>query len=62
MIYPGPELIEIMIDLLKRHKITKQKIFDLQLVATMLSNGVNQIYTYNKKDFLKFKEIKVFNP
>lgn len=62
MIYPGPEIIEIMIDLLKRHKITKQKIFDLQLVATMLSNGVNQIYTYNKKDFLKFKEIKVFNP
>lgn len=37
-IYQGPEVIEIMINLLKKYKFAKQKVFDLQLVATMLSN------------------------
>lgn len=61
-IYPGPEIFERMIDLLKKYKITKQKIFDLQLVATMLCNDITQIYTHNKSDFLKFKEITVLSP
>ncbi|MGA1874777.1 MAG: type II toxin-antitoxin system VapC family toxin [bacterium] len=61
-IYPGPEVVEIMIDLLKKYKITKQKIFDLQLVATMLSNNINHIYTYNSKDFSMFKEITTLSP
>lgn len=61
-IYPGPEVIETMINLLKKYKVTKQKIFDLQLVATMLSNNVTQIYTYNKGDFSKFEEITVLSP
>jgi predicted nucleic acid-binding protein len=61
-IYPGPEVIETMINLLKKYKLTKQKIFDLQLVATILSNNVTQIYTYNKGDFSKFKEITVLSP
>jgi hypothetical protein len=41
---------------------TKQEIFDLQLVATMLSNNVSRLYTYNKDDFIKFKEIEVLTP
>ena len=61
-IYPGPEIIDRIIDLLKRHEITKQEIFDLQLVATMLSNNVTRLYTYNQEDFYKFKEIEVLSP
>ncbi len=48
--------MEKVLDLLKRYKITRQEIFDLQLVATMLFNNVTNIYTYNKPDFSKFKK------
>jgi len=61
-IYPGPELIERMLSLLKQYKIARQDIFDLQLVATMLSNNIARIYTYNQADFVKFKEIEVLTP
>ena len=29
----------------------RKRIFDVQLVATMLANGVKRIYTFNVKDF-----------
>jgi len=61
-IHPGPEIIEKTLDLLKQHEITKQKIFDLQLVATMLANNVTHLYTYNHDDFSKFKEIEILIP
>jgi len=61
-IYPGPNIVKIILDLLKRYEVTRQEIFDLQLVATMLSNNVTRLYTYNQADFLKFKEIEVLSP
>ena len=61
-IYPGSDVIEKTLDLLKRYEVTRQEIFDLQLVATMLSNNVTRLYTYNKDDFVKFKEIEVLSP
>jgi hypothetical protein len=61
-IYPSPEVMKKILSLLKRYEITKQEIFDLYLVATMLSNNVNQIYTFNQEDFLKYTEIKVLSP
>ncbi len=61
-IYPGSGVMEKTLDLLKRYNITKQTIFDLQLVATMLSNNVTNIYTLNQADFSKFIEIEVLTP
>jgi hypothetical protein len=31
--------------------VTGGRVFDLQLAATMLGNGVGRIYTYNTSDF-----------
>jgi predicted nucleic acid-binding protein len=39
--------------------VKQMEIFDLQLVATMISNQVKQIYTVNRDDFVKFTEIEV---
>ena len=36
--------------------------FDLQIVATMLGNGVGRIYTFDRKGFEPFAEIKVEIP
>ena len=61
-IYPGGEVIREILELLKRYKVTRQEIFDLQLVATMLLNDVRRIYTYNSDDFDKYEEIEVLKP
>jgi toxin-antitoxin system PIN domain toxin len=61
-IFPGPDVIEKTLDLLKRYNTTKQGIFDLHLVATMLSNNVTRLYTYNQDHFAKFNEIQPLTP
>lgn len=61
-IYPTKDSLKMMMDLAEKHKVKKQEIFDIQLAATMLSNNVTKIYTYNTKHFSKFKEIKVLTP
>ena len=61
-LYPGPDTMEIMLDFLRRYEIKKQEIFDLHLVAAMLSNSIKRIYTFNRGDFEKFKEIEALEP
>jgi hypothetical protein len=58
-IHPKEDVLAITLDLLKRYPVKQMEIFDLQLVATMISNQVKQIYTVNRDDFVKFTEIEV---
>ena len=48
--------------LLKKYKLTSDRIFDMYLVATMISNGISTIATENERDFVLYKEIRVINP
>lgn len=48
--------------LLRRYKVTRQNVFDLQLVATMLANNITRVYTFDRSDFLQFSEIEVLSP
>ena len=61
-IFPGPQVIAKTLDLLKQYSTTRQAIFDLHLVATMLSNNVTRLYTYNRDHFTKFNEIQLLTP
>jgi predicted nucleic acid-binding protein len=54
--------VEGWLDLLRRHPVTGSDVFDLQIVATMLANGVQRIYTFNTDDFEKFQELAVVTP
>jgi predicted nucleic acid-binding protein len=56
------DVVARWVALAARRPITRGKIFDLQLVATMLSNGVTRIYTFNRRDFEVFDEIVVLTP
>ncbi|MFH1147138.1 MAG: hypothetical protein V1736_05455 [Pseudomonadota bacterium] len=60
--YPESDVVDIMLDLLRRYDIRKQEIFDTQLVAAMLSNNITRIYTFNRNHFSKFSEIEVLEP
>jgi predicted nucleic acid-binding protein len=61
-IYPQENILENMIALSKRYEIKRQEVFDLQLVAIMLSNNISRIYTYDQGHFSKFKELEVLTP
>ena len=61
-IFPRTDIVENVLELLKRYQVTRQGIFDLQLLATMVSNRVTLIYTYNQVHFSRFKEITVVTP
>ncbi len=37
-------------------------LIDIQLVATMLGNGITRIYTFNRNDFAPFAELEVLAP
>ena len=49
-------------ELAETHRVRVADIFDLQLVATMLENGVRRIYTYNRSDFQLFNELEIVTP
>jgi predicted nucleic acid-binding protein len=53
---------KLWLDLLRRHPVKGQKIFDLQIVAAMLASGIQRIYTYNTGDFEAFSELTVLAP
>lgn len=62
-VLPVPvDVVDRWTDLVRRHPVTGRKIFDVQLVATMLGNGVKKIYTFNVTDFEPFADIEVLVP
>jgi predicted nucleic acid-binding protein len=55
-IVPDAEL-DILLPLLTKYQVKKQKIHDANLVATMLQAQIENIYTFNLKDFKVFDAI-----
>jgi predicted nucleic acid-binding protein len=63
MIYPIPGTWPLILEsLLKQRPVSGLDIHDLHLAATMLSNGVKRIYTFNTKDFEPLADIEVLTP
>jgi len=56
------QTVEGWIELARRRTVKGGEIFDLQIVATMKSNGILRIYTFNKSDFEVFAELEVVTP
>lgn len=61
VISPNETTFYTALELIKKHKLEGNRIFDAYLVATALSNGINMIATDNIRDFKKYEEIKVYN-
>ena len=56
------DMVDRWIALMHQHPVTGGGVFDVQLAATMLGNGVRKIYTLNASDFRPFDEIEVLTP
>jgi predicted nucleic acid-binding protein len=66
---PGLELLPVPTDtvarwiaLVRRRPVVGGDLFDIQLIATMLGNGITRIYTFNRDDFVPFSELEVITP
>ncbi|MBI3782852.1 MAG: PIN domain-containing protein [Deltaproteobacteria bacterium] len=57
-----PDVVSRLMQLLRDHPVVGRKVFDVQLAATMLGNGVRRIYTYNTQDFAPFADLTVLTP
>lgn len=62
VIYPNEDTIWIYRELLTKYSLEGNRVFDVYLAATALSNGITEIATDNDKHFRVFEEIKVINP
>lgn len=54
--------ISYLKDLTVKHQIIKQNIHDTNIVATMMDNDIDHLFTFNTKDFIKYNEIKLIVP
>lgn len=67
IIYPNLSTNKVMIELLRNNEqsaksqIKDGQIFDVYLVATMLSSNISHIITANTKDFERFDSISVLD-
>jgi predicted nucleic acid-binding protein len=62
-VLPSPaRTVTLLMELLRRNPVTAGEVFDLQIVATMLANNVQRIYTFNAGDFQVFSELTVVVP
>ncbi|MDP4011329.1 MAG: hypothetical protein Q8P72_03830, partial [Candidatus Roizmanbacteria bacterium] len=59
LLTPTTKTSKILEKLTKSYNIKGVRIFDAQLVALMIENDIQRIYTANTKDFLCYKEIQV---
>lgn len=55
-------VVEKALELCQKYEVTKQKFFDMQLVALMVLESIPVIITENIRDFNGIKEIKAINP
>ena len=62
-VLPVPaHVVDVWMNLVRRHPVTGADVFDLQIVATMLANDLQRIYTFNTRDFEMIGEIAVVRP
>lgn len=61
VIYPNIDSLNKLLLLIDKYKLRGARIFDAYLVATCISNGITNILTVNKADFVNFSEIKVID-
>jgi uncharacterized protein len=62
-VLPSPaRVVTALMELLRRHPVTGAEVFDLQIVATMQTNNVQRIYTFNAGDFEVFSDLIVIVP
>jgi toxin-antitoxin system PIN domain toxin len=56
------DVVSRWVKLIRIHQVRGSAVFDTQLAATMLANGVRKIYTFDRAHFEHFSEIEIVTP
>lgn len=59
ILYPDDKSQKIFYELLEKYNPKGNRVFDIEIVSIMLSNGITKIATVNKSDFETITEIEV---
>jgi uncharacterized protein len=63
LVLPTPaDIVPRWLAMLRKYAVVRGAIFDVQLAATMLANGVSRIYTFDRLHFERFDELEVLTP
>lgn len=62
VIHPNGETLATFREMVQKYGEGGNKVFDLYLASTALTNGVKEIATDNVKHFSVFEEMRVVNP
>lgn len=57
--YPSKDSLAIFLELTERYKPIGLKVHDFEIISIGLAAGINNIATFNKKDFKAVKEISL---
>ncbi len=62
VICPTLETQDLALELIQKYRVTGTEIFDAYLVATAISNEIDEIATDNLQHLEKYQEIRIVNP
>ena len=62
ILYSSNHSFEIFRELLLKYKPVGNRIHDIEIISISLSNDINEIASYNEKDFREISEIKTVIP
>jgi predicted nucleic acid-binding protein len=60
VLYDNDSSISRLDEIALKYQIKKQDIHDANIVATMVTNEIKEIFSFNRKDFIAYEEIKLF--
>ena len=55
------EVTGILVELIKTHDIQGKKIHDANIIATMMVNLIETLFTFNTDDFKRFKNVELIS-
>lgn len=60
ILYPSEKSFWVFIGLLQKYQPIGLQIHDYEIISIGIANKINTIATFNKKDFKKIKEVKLY--
>jgi len=62
LLYESEASIRKLVEIGKLHSVKGKQIHDTNIAATMLTNGITRLLTFNPDDFKRFVEIELIIP
>ena len=59
IVFDTSESLKILKDLVKQYHIEKYRVHDANIAATVVANQIGYLWTFNKKDFKIFNQVKL---